>query len=302
MRLHGKVALITGAGTGIGAATAHRFITEGAKVFLTGRRPGPLERVALEIEKTLAPLLGAGSSESGPLPGTVASGGTESPDGAGSLMGAEQPGVAVFAADMADTGQARAAVAACVERFGRLDIVVANAGGHGGEAVADTSDESWQEALHANLNTCFVTCREALPSLIDARGSIVVVSSIAGLAAGPAVSGYVTTKHALIGLTRSIARDYGPAGVRANCLCPGWVVTPMADDEMDILVDRDGITREDAYRLVTKDVPLRRPAAPEEIAAICLFLASDESAIMTGSVVVADGGATAVDLPTLPFA
>ncbi|WP_308163970.1 SDR family NAD(P)-dependent oxidoreductase [Nonomuraea sediminis] len=217
-------------------------------------------------------------------------------------MGAEQPGVAVFAADMADTEQARAAVTACLERFGRLDIVVANAGGHGGEAVADTGDESWQEALHANLNTCFVTCREALPSLIDARGSIVIVSSIAGLAAGPAVSGYVTTKHALIGLTRSIARDYGPAGVRANCLCPGWVVTPMADDQMDLLVDRDGITREDAYRLVTKDVPLRRPATPEEIAAICLFLASDESAIMTGSVLVADGGATAVDLPTLPFA
>ncbi|MFI6603311.1 SDR family NAD(P)-dependent oxidoreductase [Nonomuraea sp. NPDC050536] len=272
MRLHGKVALITGAGTGIGAATAHRFAAEGAQVFLTGRRPGPLEEVALEIEKATA--VNAGAS---------------------------WPVVATFAADMAVTGQARAAVAACLERFGRLDVLVANAGGHGGEAVADTGDESWQEALHANLNTCFVTCREALPALIDARGGIVIVSSIAGLAAGPAVSGYVTTKHALIGLTRSIARDYGPSGVRANCLCPGWVITPMADDQMDFLVERDGITREEAYALVTKDVPLRRPATPEEIAAICLFLASDESAIMTGSVVVADGGATAVDLPTLPF-
>ncbi|MFI6498092.1 SDR family NAD(P)-dependent oxidoreductase [Nonomuraea typhae] len=271
MRLHGKVALITGAGTGIGAATARRFAAEGARVFLTGRRRALLERVAEEVEKA-----SDGTAGGGPP--------------------------AAFAADMGDTRQARAAVAACLERFGRLDVLVANAGGHGGEAVADTGDASWQEALHANLNTCFVTCREALPSLIDAGGAIVVVSSIAGLAAAPAISGYVTTKHALIGLTRSIARDYGPAGVRANCLCPGWVVTPMADAEMDVLAERDGITRDDAYSLVTKDVPLRRPATPEEIAAICLFLACPESAIMTGAVVVADGGATAVDLPTLPFA
>ncbi|NUS06467.1 MAG: SDR family oxidoreductase, partial [Nonomuraea sp.] len=208
---------------------------------------------------------------------------------------------AVAAADMADTGQAREAVAACLRRFGALDVVVANAGGHGGGPVAETDDASWRLSLDANLNTCFVTCRETLPALVRAKGAIVVVSSIAGLAAGPAVSGYVTTKHALVGLTRSIARDYGPHGVRANCLCPGWVRTPMADEEMDVLVGRDGITRDEAYELVTKDVPLRRPATPDEIAGICLFLASEESAVMTGSVVVADGGATAVDLPTLAF-
>ncbi|MFI0424397.1 SDR family NAD(P)-dependent oxidoreductase [Spongiactinospora sp. 9N601] len=261
MRLKGKVALVAGAGTGIGAATARRFVAEGASVVLTGRRPGPLAEVAADLgEAALA-----------------------------------------VPADMADTAQAREAVRAGVERFGSLDVVIANAGGHGGNAVADTDDEDWRLSIESNLTTCFVTCREALPALLESKGAIVVVSSIAGLTAGPAVAGYVTTKHALVGLTRSIARDYGPRGVRINCLCPGWVRTPMADEQMDELVERDGITRDQAYALVTKDVPLRRPATAEEIAAICLFLASPESAIMTGSVVVADGGATAVDLPTLAF-
>ncbi|NRQ31141.1 SDR family oxidoreductase [Nonomuraea sp. NN258] len=260
MRLKGKVALITGGGTGIGAATARRFVAEGASVLLTGRRAGPLEEVAAGLG----------------------------------------PAAAVVAADMADGAQARHAVETCVERFGSLDVVIANAGGHGGGAVAETDDESWRLSLDANLNTCFVTCRETLPALVDSGGSIVVVSSIAGLAAGPAVSGYVTTKHALVGLTRSIARDYGPR-VRANCLCPGWVRTPMADEQMEALMERDGITVEEAYARVTQDVPLRRPGTAAEIAGICLFLASDESSLMTGAVVVADGGATAVDLPTLAF-
>ena len=98
-----------------------------------------------------------------------------------------------------------------------------------------------------------------------------------------------------------MAVDHVKDGIRVNCLCPGWVVTPMADTEMEVLMERDGITREEAYTLVTKDVPLRRPGSAEEVANICLFLASDESSLMTGSVLVADGGATAVDLPTLAF-
>lgn len=261
MRLKGKVALVTGAGTGIGAAVTRRYVEEGARVILTGRREALLTEVA-------APLGDA---------------------------------AVAFAADATDAAQMRAAADLARERFGSLDIVVANAGGHGGSGVADTDDESWRLSLDANLNSCFVTCREALPSLIESQGSIVIVSSIAGLAAGPSVCGYVTTKHALVGLTKSLARDYGPQGVRVNCLCPGWVRTPMADHQMDELAARDAISRDEAYDLVTKDVPLRRPATSEEIADICLFLGSSESAIMTGSVVVADGGAMAVDLPTLAF-
>lgn len=260
MELQGKVALVTGAGTGIGAAVARLFAAEGASVVLAGRRIELLEQVA------------------------------------GSLGDR----ATAIRADVADPAQARAAVRLAVERYGTLDVVVANAGGHGVGTVGETSDEEWQAGLRANLNTCFVTCRESLPAM-SGGGSIVIVSSIAGLAAGPAAAGYVTTKHALIGLTRSLARDYGPTGIRVNCLCPGWVRTPMADAEMDVLAARDGISREQAYTLATKDVPLRHPATAAEVADICLFLAGPKSSIMTGSVVVADGGATSVDLPTLAF-
>lgn len=261
MRLDGKVALVTGAGTGIGAEVARRFVAEGARVVLVGRRWQPLEDVAAELSGRA---------------------------------------VAV-AADAAEPEGARQAVQEALDRFGGLDVVIANAGGHGGSTVGQTDDGSWAESLKVNLTSCFTTVREALPELARRRGSVVVVSSIAGLAAGPEVCGYVTTKHALIGLTRSLARDYGP-DVRVNALCPGWVRTPMADHQMDVLAERYGGTRDDAYLLATKDTPLRRPAEPAEIAAICLFLAGDESSFMTGSVVVADGGATAVDLPTLAFA
>ena len=156
--------------------------------------------------------------------------------------------------------------------------------------------------LRASLTTAFITARETLPALIErGGGSIVIVSSIAGLAAGPSLAGYVSAKHGVIGLTRSLARDYGPRGVRVNAVCPGWVRTPVGDEQMDILAARDGITREEAYALTAAHVPLRRPAEPREIASIIAFLASDDSSFVTGSVLVVDGGASAVDVPTLAF-
>jgi NAD(P)-dependent dehydrogenase (short-subunit alcohol dehydrogenase family) len=259
-RLDGKVALITGGGTGIGAATATRFREEGADVVVTGRRPEPLARVA---------------TATGAIP---------------------------ISGDAANAEDAKAAVKAAVERFGGLDILVANAGGGGGGAALDTDDRRWDEGIRLNLSTAFVTAREALPALLDRGGGVMVlVSSLAGLFAGPGMAGYVAAKHALIGLTRSLARDYGPRGVRVNAVCPGWVRTPIGDDQMDILAGRRGMSRDEAYALATSNLPLRRPGEPEEIASIVLFLASDESSIITGTVVVADGGASAVDLPTLAF-
>ena len=259
MKLEGKVALVSGGGTGIGAAVAERFRAEGAQVVVMGRRREPLEQVAAAT------------------------------------------GATVFCGDAGKTEDAAAAVRAAVEAHGGLDIVVPNAGGHGIGAALDTDDEGWAEALHSNLTTAFVLAREALPQLIARKGSIVIISSLAGVFAGPRVVGYTTTKHALVGLTRSLARDYGPSGVRVNTICPGWVVTAMADEQMDALASRDGTTREEAYRLVTCEVPLRRPATAPEIASICTFLASDDAAIVTGAVILADGGAHVVDLPTLAF-
>jgi meso-butanediol dehydrogenase / (S,S)-butanediol dehydrogenase / diacetyl reductase len=257
--MKGKVILITGGGTGIGAACALRCARDGAHVAVLGRRKELVADVAAKI---------------GGLP---------------------------LVADAACTEDMRVAVSTIVQRFGGLDVLIANAGGHGLGSATQTDDHAWARARQANLDTAFVAAREALPALIERRGAIVFVASIAALAAGPEVCGYTTFKHALLGLTRSLARDFGPQGVRVNAVCPGWVRTPMADEEMAPLMQSRGITLDEAYALVTADVPLRRPASPEEIAAVCRFLASEEATIITGATIVADGGSAIVDVPTLAF-
>ncbi len=256
----GKVVVVTGGGTGIGAAIAERFAAEGAHVVVVGRRREPLDEVAAAV------------------------------------------GAVPIVADAADAADARGVVDEVLTRFGRLDVLVNNAGGHGFAPVGETDDEGWAASLRANLTTAFTMSREALPALIEAKGQIVVIASLAGLFAGPSVAGYTVGKHALIGLTKTLARDYGRHGVRVNAVCPGWVQTPMADAEMDEFSAHAGLDgRETAYATVTADVPLRRPAAPSEIASIVRFLGSGESSYMTGSVLVADGGAHIVDLPTTAF-
>jgi meso-butanediol dehydrogenase / (S,S)-butanediol dehydrogenase / diacetyl reductase len=260
MRLEGKVAIVSGGGTGIGAATARRFAAEGAKVVVTGRRPEPLEAVAAETR------------------------------------GLAVPG------DVTDPEHAVEAVGAAVDAFGGLDVVVANAGVGFGGSAAEVDDERWQRTLHVNVNGVLFLVRAALPHLLSrGAGSIVVVSSVSGLVSSPDSAAYDTSKAALLGLVRSLAVDYGPSGIRANAVCPGWVVTPMGDAEMDELAEGRGLTREEGYALATAHVPLRRPATAEEIASCCLFLASDESSIVTGSALVADGGGTIVDVATLAF-
>ncbi|MBI5442408.1 MAG: SDR family oxidoreductase [Deltaproteobacteria bacterium] len=215
-------------------------------------------------------------------------------------VAAEIGGIALTG-DASRDAEVRRALELVLERHGGLDALIACAGGLGNGSALETDDASWEACLRANLTSAFVSAREALPSLLARRGAIVIVSSIAGLAAGPEVCGYTTAKHALIGLTRSLARDYGPRGVRVNAVCPGWVRTPMADEEMLPLMERNGISLEEAYAVATCEVPLRRPASPDEIAAVCRFLASEEASIVTGAVLPADGGSTIVDVPTLAF-
>jgi NAD(P)-dependent dehydrogenase (short-subunit alcohol dehydrogenase family) len=259
-RFDGKTVIVTGAGTGIGAATARRLSEEGANVILTGRRVEPIEAVAASCN-----------------------------------------GVAV-AGDAASKDHAEALVRHAGDRFGGLDAVVCNAGGFGFGTLTEMSDGHWAKAVEANPNTAMVTARAAMPALIASGGSILMMASIAALASGPEACGYVTMKHGLIGLTRSIARDFGKHGVRCNAICPGWVRTEMADMEMSELMQRKGLAnREEAYALVTKDVPLGRPAMPEDVAAAVAFLCSAEASMITGAVLTVDGGATIVDVPTLSF-
>jgi NAD(P)-dependent dehydrogenase (short-subunit alcohol dehydrogenase family) len=255
--LGGKVALVTGGGTGIGAAVASRFRDEGADVVIMGRRAEPLDEVA------------------------------------------GRTGAVAVAGDAADPKAVQRAVRTAVDRFGGLDVVVANAGGGGrGDALSSTYD-AWHSALHGNLDTAFVTVRESLPQLLDRAGAVVIVSSLAAVAAGPESVGYTTAKHALTGLTRSLARDFSPRGVRVNAVCPGWVRSDMGDRAMRFVAATHGVDIEGAYTLATRDVPLRRPGTADEVASICLFLATPESSLITGAIVMADGGAHVVDVPTL---
>lgn len=260
MRFKNKTALITGGGTGIGAAVARRIAAEGGKVALVGRRVDPLRAVAEEI------------------------------------------GGIALAADAADGASFRAALARVTDSWGGLDILIANAGGHGVGPTVSMSDDTWEQSIMLNLNTAFVSARECLPALMERGGNIVLLASIAGLFAGPDAAGYVTTKHACIGLAKSLARDYGRRGVRTNTVCPGWVRTAMADEQMRVLVDRHGLPGIDAaYDLVTKDVPLGRAATAEDVAGAVCFLASSDAAMVNGAVLTVDGGAGTVDLPTLAF-
>ena len=252
-------ALVTGGGTGIGAAIARRLAGDGLGVCVTGRRRERLDEVAAET---------------------------------GAL------------AVVADTGQpadALRAVEAAKGAFGQLDLLVCNAGIGSGGTVEEQTPESWDAVLRTNLTGAFLACRAALPELVETRGSIVTISSDAGLRASPRSAAYCTAKAGLIMLTQCIALDYGPLGVRANCICPGWVRTPMADGEMDDLGERKGTDREGAYELASARVPLRRPGNPEEIAGAVAWLASREAGFTTGAVLAIDGGNNIVDSSAMEF-
>ena len=205
------------------------------------------------------------------------------------------------AGDSAAPADAERAVTLATGELGGLDVLIANAGGDGSAEALDVDDGLWEAVLRSNLTSSFVLARAALPALAERSGAIVVVSSVAGLFAIPDDVGYTAAKHALLGLTRSLARDYGPRGVRVNAVCPAWTRTPGADASMDRLGERRGVDREGAYRLTTANVPLRRPVTADEVAAACVFLASPDASAITGAVLPVDGGSSAVDLSTAAF-
>jgi NAD(P)-dependent dehydrogenase (short-subunit alcohol dehydrogenase family) len=252
--------LITGGGTGIGAAVAHRMAADGWSVCVAGRRPEPLARVAAA----------AGALA---VPGDVTV-----PSGAGRAVGA------------------------CLERFGRLDALIISSGAGATGAVLDQTIDRWNHVLQTNLTGAFLLCQAALEPLSADGGAIVTVASLAGLRADPESAAYCSSKAGLIMLTQCIALDYGPLGVRANCVCPGWIRTDMADAAMDELADVHSIGRDDAYALAAADIPARRAGRVEEAAAAIAWLASPAASYVNGAVLTVDGGASVVDAGTLAFA
>ncbi len=254
-----RTVLVTGAGSGIGAAVAERAAREGWRVVVTGRREAPLQAVA------------------------------------------GRTGARAVVCDVRDPDAVAALVADVVAVEGRLDCVVANAGVMAVGSVLDTTPEAWDDVLATNLTSVFHLVRTALPHLVDARGSLVAVSSIAALRVPSESAAYAVSKAGLVVLAQTVARDFAARGVRANVVCPGWVRTEMADEEMAGFGGPLGLSRDEAYAEVTRLVPQQRPAEAAEVAAAVTWLAGEDASYVNGACLTVDGGTALVDPGTVPF-
>ena len=200
----------------------------------------------------------------------------------------EGDGVAALHGDVADPDTARRAVAMARERFGALDVLVNNAARFLLKPTLDTTDDDWDELLRVNVRGAFLHCRETLPSLSEpGNGRIVNVASISGTIGLPGQTAYCSTKGALVQLTRQLAIEHAPR-VRVNAVAPGAIDTGFMDEALAGAPDRDA-----QLEAIAATHPLGRLARPEEIAEVIAFLASPRSSIITGAILMADGGFTA---------
>jgi NAD(P)-dependent dehydrogenase (short-subunit alcohol dehydrogenase family) len=245
MRLEGKTALITGGNSGIGLATARLFIAEGARVAITGRNRTPLDATAKELGKNLL----------------------------------------AFQADTLDTKARETVFKTIKEQFGHLDVVFANAGIGKGGFIAETSEELFDEVLRVNLTGAFLTVKSALP-LLRSGSSIILNGSIAEFIGFPPGAGfYAASKGGLHSMSRAMAAELSPLGIRINIVAPGPIKTPLSE--------RSGRPAEQVAAIKRKfesSVPLGRFGEAEEVAKVVLFLASDDSSYVNASEIVVDGG------------
>jgi NAD(P)-dependent dehydrogenase (short-subunit alcohol dehydrogenase family) len=246
-RLKGKVAFVTGASRGIGEAIARRFAREGARVVLAARDGGAIGRHAAEL----------------------ASGGAET---------------LAVPCDVTDLASVRDAISGAVGSFGRLDVLVNNAGLGGATPLEGEDETRWDAIVETNLTAVFRVTRAAASHLSDG-GRVINLSSVLGRFGVAGYAAYCASKHGVIGLTRALALELAPRNITVNAICPGWVETEMA---------RQGFARfgsvEAGRAAAAAMAPLKRVLDPEEIAGLAAYLASDDARSITGQAIVADGG------------
>lgn len=201
-------------------------------------------------------------------------------------------GVASMVCDVTSEAEVQAAVGRAAAMTGGLQIVVNAAGVMHADNVAEVEDRVWDRLMAINLTGTMRVCRAAVPHLVKAGGGAIVnIASVAAFNASAGSASYASGKAGVVALTRTIANEYGRYGIRANSLCPGWVRTPMSEAEMAEVAASTGVTVAAAFEALNARIALRRIASPEEMAAVALFLASDDSSFVTGIALVADGGA-----------
>lgn len=240
-----KVVVVTGAGSGIGEATAKRFAREGASVVLVGRNEDKLTRVHAQLH------------------------------GEGHL---------VRATDVADLSDVEALFKEVASHFGRLDVLVNNAGIVKSGKVTELDVQDWKALMSVDLDGVFYCTRSAMPALIASKGNIVNVSSVSGLGGDWGMSFYNAAKGAITNFTRALALDHGADGVRVNAVCPSLTRSELTQDMMD---------NEALMAKFKERIALGRPAEPEDIGDVIAFLASDDARFVTGVNLPVDGGLSA---------
>ena len=250
-RLRDKVCLLTGGAGSVGLATARLFLAEGARVTLVDLRADDLAAAV-------------------------------------AALGADR--LQAVVADVANSAEVAEAVEACVARWGRIDVLFSNAGNFGTVAgIAAYPEDVFESVLAVHVKGAFLLCKHATPQMNDG-GSVIITSSVAGVRGDPGVYGYITAKHAQVGLMRCLAKELAPRGIRVNTLHPG----PIANGFQDAVeADLSKIIARDGAAFFNEMIPPGRHATPQEVAQSVLYLAGDESRFTTGSRLMVDGGMSA---------